>query len=72
MYLRSHAVPCLAGSVGMLVVDFDETCSQGDTISILLSAAVEARARVSSNRTRGNSSSTSGSSGQIAKAEAAE
>jgi hypothetical protein len=40
----------------MLVVDFDETCSQGDTISILLAAAVDARAKVRNRSTGGGSS----------------
>lgn len=34
-----------AGDIGLLVVDFDDTCTQKDTISVLLNAVVEANAR---------------------------
>lgn len=36
---------CCAGNIGLLVVDFDETCTEKDTISVLLNAVVEANAR---------------------------
>jgi hypothetical protein len=37
-----------AGHIGLLVVDFDDTATEKDTIPVLLNAAVEANGRVSS------------------------
>jgi hypothetical protein len=35
---------CPAGNIGLLVVDFDETCTEKDTIGVLLNAIVESNA----------------------------
>jgi len=31
-----------AGRIGMVVADFDDTCTQGDTIGILMEACINA------------------------------
>jgi len=46
--LMLYVMPCCAvlcsGDIGLLVVDFDDTCTEKDTISVLLNAVVEANA----------------------------
>lgn len=42
-----HLCQFAAGNIGLLVVDFDETCTEKDTIGALLGAAVEANVKVS-------------------------
>lgn len=41
-FFGSHAMKCHANQqYDILVVDFDETCTQGDTISVIIEAAIE-------------------------------
>ena len=43
-HLNSFFALHCAGNIGLLVVDFDDTCTEKDTISVLLNAVVEANA----------------------------
>lgn len=49
--LRCRCASCRhAGHIGLLVVDFDETCTAQDTIGSIIGAAVDARVRVCCDR----------------------
>jgi pyruvate/2-oxoglutarate dehydrogenase complex dihydrolipoamide acyltransferase (E2) component len=64
-------VAACAGRISLLVVDFDDTCTQGDTIGVLLQAVADANARAAAAAAAGAAAGGAGGGADAAAAAAA-